>query len=591
MKRMRIVYIAILLLSFGVSQAQVQFEAKVSKTRLGVNERLRVDFEMNKDGDNFSPPSFEGFRVVGGPNQSISNSYINGKRSYSKTYSYFLAPQSRGQFTIGQATIEIDGETYKTLPVKVQITAAVEKPKDENDADYLASENVHLVAEVSKANPYLNEAITVIYKLYVSHDVSITSSWREIDTPKYADFWSQSIDNRGNFKIYEGKYRGKDYRYVILRTTVLYPQKTGELNIEPLTLDVPIDVQSNRRDLFGRRLMTRVNKTISAGNRTINVKPLPAEGRPDNFTGAVGEFQFDVFTDRDVLDANESLELTIKVSGDGNLKLFDLPGVKLASSLEVYEPERVDNIRTLTSGMTGSASEAYTVVPQFKGTYPIRPISFSYFDPKTETYRTLSSDEIIVNVENGPVTEESASEEGNNGNKKSVTLAKDQFKHIKLDADLIPIAQKPFFKSALFWSLLGGPFLLIPLFILAGRQRAKRRNDVEGNRLRKADRLARKYLSEAKKNLNDQALFYEALERALHNYLKAKLNIETSEFSKERISNLLSEKNVQPTTVTSFVELLKSCEFARYTPTSNVTIQQDYNKAVEVISNIDKQIQ
>ena len=277
MKFKYLIYILFFIAGIGMTRAQVQFETKLSKRQLGINERLRVDFEMNQDGDNFNPPDFEGFRVVGGPNQAISNSYINGKRSYSKTYSYFLSPQSRGKFTIGQATIEVDGQIYKTTPIAVEVTAAVQRPKDENDADFVASENVHLVAEISNTNPYLNEGITVVYKMYVSHDVSITSSWREIDSPKYADFWSQNLDNQGNFKIYEGKYQGEDYRYVILRTTVLYPQKIGKLEIEPLTLDVPIDVQGNRRDIFGRRLMTRVNKTISAGNRSIDVKPLPTK--------------------------------------------------------------------------------------------------------------------------------------------------------------------------------------------------------------------------------------------------------------------------------------------------------------------------
>ena len=578
------------MLGCGVSQAQVQFDAKVSKKKLGVNERLRVDFEMNKDGDNFDPPDFNGFRVVGGPNQAISNSYINGKRSYSKTYSYFLSPQSRGKFKIGQATIEVEGEIYKTLPVEVEVTAAVDIPKDGNNADYVASENVHLVAEVSDANPFINEAITVVYKMYVSRDVSITSSWREIDTPKYADFWSQNIDNQGNFKIYDGKYKGEDYRYVILRTTVLYPQKTGKLDIEPLTLDVPIDVPGNRRDLFGRRLTTRVNKTISAGSRTIEVKPLPLEGKPDNFAGAVGDFRFNVTANKTTLDANESLELRTTVSGTGNLKLFDLPTAKLPSSLEVYEPERDENVKTNRTGMNGSITEIYTVVPQFKGSYPIRPITFSFFDPKTETYKTLSSEEIVINVENGPITAQTQSEDENGVVKQAVSLSKDQFKFIKLDADLEPISQEAFFKSKLFWSLLGGPLLLIPLFIMAGKKRKARLADVEGNRLRKADRLARKYLSEAKKNIGNQVVFYEALERALHNYLKAKLNIETSDLSKERISSLLTEGEVDSTAVNEFISLLKSCEFARYTPTSNVTIQKDYDKAVSVISTIDKQI-
>ncbi|NND89121.1 MAG: protein BatD, partial [Flavobacteriaceae bacterium] len=331
------------LIAISWTQAQTTFETKVSKTKLGLNERLRVDFEMNRDGDNFQPPSFEGFDVVGGPNQAISNSYINGKRSYSKKYSYFLAPRSKGNFTIGQATIEIDDEVYKTIPVTIEVTNAVSKPKERNSTEIVAAENVHLVAEISKTNPYLNEAITVVYKLYVSRDVSITSSWREINTPKYADFWSQNIDSQGNYKTYEGMYQGESYRYVILRTTVLYPQKTGDLKIEPLTLDVPIDVPGNRRDLFGRRLMSRTNKIISAGERTISVKPLPTEGRPADFNGAVGDFDFDVAINKTQLNANESLELNVAVSGKGNLKLIELPSLKLPSSLEVYEPERNSN--------------------------------------------------------------------------------------------------------------------------------------------------------------------------------------------------------------------------------------------------------
>lgn len=571
-------------------QAQVQFETKLSKSKLGINERLRVDFEMNEDGDNFNPPDFQGFRVIGGPNQAISNSWINGKRSYSKTYSYFLSPQSRGKFTIGQATIEVEGQIYKSSPVEVEVTAAVERPKDENDADYIASENVHLVAEVSNTNPYLNEAITVVYKMYVSHDVSITSSWREIDTPKYADFWSQNLDNQGNFKIYDGQYKGEEYRYVILRTTVLYPQKTGKLEIEPLTLDVPIDVQGNRRDIFGRRLMTRVNKTISAGNRTITVKPLPENGRPENYTGAVGDFKFNVSTNRSDLDANEALELTLNVSGTGNLKLFDLPSVKLPSSLEIYEPERSENVNTNYKGMFGDVKEIYTIIPHFKGNYPIRPITFSYFDPSSERYITLSSDEIIIKVESGPVTADSDTNNRTISQKQKVEFYKEQFKFIKLNTNFEEISSSSYFRSSLFWTAVIAPLLLIPIFIFVGKKRRRMLADIEGSRLRRANRLAKKYLAEAKKRLTDKELFYEALHRALHNYLKAKLNIETTDMSKDRISELLQGKNVTMHTIMGFTELIKSCEFARYTPASNHTILQDYEKAVNTISAMDKQL-
>jgi hypothetical protein len=337
--------------------------------------------------------------------------------------------------------------------------------------------------------------------------------------------------------------------------------------------------------------MTRVNKTISAGNRTINVKPLPVAGRPDNFNGAVGTFQFDVSTNKTTLDAGEALELNVKVSGNGNIKLFNLPSVKLPNSLEMYEPERKEDVRTGLTGMSGEIKETYTIIPQFKGNYPIRPISFSYFNPQTERYTTLSSNEIVLNVENGPVTAEKTTENEENGSKKAVVLSKEQFKYIKLNANFEPVAYQSFFKSALFWSLLGGPMLLIPLFIIVGKKRKKRMADFEGNKLRKAERLAKKYLVEAKKNMKDKASFYEALERALHNYLKAKLNIETSDMSKDRIAVFLEERNVSGTTIDQFKSLLQSCEFARYTPASTVTIQQDYSKAVETITTIDKQIQ
>ena len=589
---MRLVSIFILFILMGIGvQAQVSFVVKASKKTLGINERLRIDFEMNEDGDNFVPPSFKGFNVVGGPNQSISNSWINGKRSYSKTYSYFLAPKSQGTFSINQATIEIDDQIYKTTPLKIIITEAVSKPKDGNSADYVASENVHLIAEVSKSNPFLNEAITIVYKLYVSNDVSITRSWQELDTPKFQDFWSQYIEEKGEQQIYETTYEGKPYRYVILRKAVLYPQKTGELTIEPLTLDVPIDVQGNTRDIFGRRRMTRVNRTISAGKRIINVKPLPTEGRPDDFSGAVGNFNFSVSVNKTMLDANEALELKIRTKGIGNLKLFNLPSLTLPSSLEVYEPVRDNKVAINIKGMNGFISDTYTIIPQYKGSYPIRPISFSYFDVTSSKYKTIISDEIVVKVQNGPVPNQLTEVNKSLSTENVLPLTNNQFKYIKTSTKFISINDLVFFKTFKFWCLLSIPFVFIPIIILIGNTRRKRLNDIEGRRYRIATRLAKKYLSEAKNNIGKQELFYDSLERALHNYLKAKLAIVTSEFSKEKIIELLTDRKVEKNVVSDFEGLLKSCEFARYTPTSNVAIQQDYNKAVKVISRIDKQFQ
>ena len=201
--------------------AQVTFEASVSKKTLGVNERLRIDFKMNKAGDNFTPPSFQNFKVVGGPSQSINNSWVNGVRSYSKSYTYFLAPIKRGIFVIGQSKIEVEGVTYKTSPIEITVTAAVDKPKDPNDPEYIAEESIHLVAEISKTNPYINESISVVYKLYVAENTGVRK-WSELDAPRYNDFWSQNIAVNG-LSVKEGKYKGENYRYVVLKKTVLYP--------------------------------------------------------------------------------------------------------------------------------------------------------------------------------------------------------------------------------------------------------------------------------------------------------------------------------------------------------------------------------
>lgn len=589
MKPIQYISILFLVLATSMASAQIKFEVSVSKKKLGINERLRVDFEMNHDGDNFTPPDFSGFLVVGGPNQSVSHQWINGQKSFSKTYTYFLSPKKRGTITLKQATIDIDGVTYKTSPVTITVTAAVKKPKDPNDPSYVATENIHLVAEVSNTNPYLNQAITVVYKLYVSPNTGV-SNWREIDTPRYNDFWSQNIDIKG-LTVQNGTFNGEDYRYVVLRRTVLYPQKTGKLKIQPLSLDITVDVPTNRRDFFGGRLVKQVHRTVSAGSKTIRVKPLPQKGKPLDFTGAVGNFDFKVTTSKKELNATESLRANVEVSGEGNLKLFELPKLTVPNALEVYEPEKDDKIRTTLQGMQGERTESYTIVPQYKGKYPIPSISFSYFDPKTESYKRINSKEIVIDVQKGPLDNGSENTTASNTvNKQPISLQGNQFAYIKTKTDLTPIHAEHFFQSKLFWGGLLTPLLAIPLAIVFRRQKAIRDADLVGSKARRANKLAKKYLSEAKSSLGTKEAFYVALEKALHNYLKAKLRIETSEFSKDKISQLLVEKKVSDTDVSGFIALLESCELARYTPINNVTMQQDYQKAVQSISSIDKQI-
>ena len=534
------------------------------------------------------PPDFEGFRVLMGPSTQISSVFVNGVRSFSKTLTYILQPTSQGTFTIKQATIEISGEVYKSNTIKVSVGPAVDKPSSEKTIDDVADESLHLVAEVSKTDPYLNEAVSVVYKLYVSPNISV-SNYHPLDNPKYNNFWSQDIPV-SRLSAENGTYQGKPYRYVVLKRVVLYPQKSGKLEIEPLSLEVSVDVPTNKRDFFGQRIFSQTNKVVSAGKRTINVRPLPTAGKPADFSGAVGNFDFSVTTSKTNLNATESLQAKVQVSGKGNLKLFKLPEPNLPSALEVYEPEFEEGVRTTLSGSQGKVSNNYTIVPSFKGKYPIPSISFSYFDPKAEKYNTINSDEIVINVVQGPNNTDGPGLIPSTGNRQSVEVTGNLFNFIKLNPNLSAIGTNYFFGSTRFflWMLL--PLLLIPIAILFRKKREAIADDVAGNKIKRANKLARKYLSASKKALGNKDAFYVALEKGLHNYLKAKLKIETSEFSKDKIAALLTQKQVDDSTKEGFIGLLKNCEMARYSPFSDVQMQKDYDKASEVISQMDKQL-
>ena len=570
-------------------QSQVSFNAKVSKKRLGINERLRIDFEMNENGDNFNPPQFTNFQVVSGPQQSVSRSWVNGVQSFSKTYTYFLTPKTKGKITIGQAEITINGEVYKTTPISVEVTEAVKKPNDPNNIDYVIDGNIHLVAEISKTNPYLNEGITVIYKLYFRNPISV-SDVSELESPSYADFWSHLINiPRAEINM-RGTYKGEPYNEVVWRKAVLYPQKTGKLILPPLTLNLSLNVPSNRRDLFGRRILTQAQKAITTGQNTIRVKSLPEKNKPENFSGAVGQFDFDVILDKEALKASESFQAKIKVKGKGNLKLFNLPTISVPNTLEVYEPEHDEQVKITLSGMQGTIEDNYTIVPQFQGKYPIPPVQFSYFDPQTASYKTLTSRDLIVDVFDGPTAGTPRTSSTGAELKQVITTNENAFRFINLETTLSRINQEVFWMSRSFWILL-----LLPLFLLLTAYLIKlfvfdKTKDASSLKQRRAQQLAKKYLSSAKKEFHDQARFYEALERALHNYLKAKLKIETTELSKSKIESLLTEKKVAQHIAREFVTVVENCEMARYAPGSSVNIQGDFEKASTLIAQIDRQL-
>lgn len=598
-------YLAILFLLVlqGVT-AQVEFKATPSRTKIGVNEKVRVEFNMNKDGDNFVPPSFQGFQASG-PGQMISNSWVNGKVTYSKSYTYVLQPKAKGTFTVGQATIEIDGQVYKTSPFKIVVGDAVANPnpqqqqrynpfnpfgqqQDEPEPVVDAKDGIHLVAEVQNPNPYVNQPVNVVYKLYVSHEVGILSAIEKV-SPKYNDFWSQIevVDGKG-IKVIETTYNGKPYRYIVVRKAVLYPQKSGRLELEPLTDELVVQVAAGRPDFWGRRQLSEVKTTATTGKKYINVKPLPEAGKPEDFTGAVGNFDFKVTPSKTTIKNGESIQLTVSVSGKGNLKLFNLPKPEVPAALEMYDPEHKENVQVPLTGMTGSISDVYTIVPNAKGKFPIKGLTFSWFDPSTGKYYTKTSDEITIDVLNVPASATAAANQPKNA--KQQLQPGETFRYIATTTSLRAQGEDDFYGSVLFYTLLVLPFAFVPVIVLARKKKEAYDSDVEGNKVRTNNKLAKKYLTAARKELGKKEPFYLALEKALHNFLKAKLRIETSELSRDNIRELLLSRKADPDTVNDFSRIMDSCEFARYAPSSDTAMNQDYESAVSVITKLEKQI-
>ena len=576
----------IYLLSISLVAQEATLRAKVSKNKLGVNQRLRIEFSINKQGgDNFSPPNFTNFKVVGGPSQSVSQSWINGKVTFSQSYTYIIQPKRKGAFSIASASIKIGGKFIKSEPVKIIVLDAIEIPKNPNDPNYVAQQNIHLVAEISKANPYVGEGIYVEYRLYVSENVSVYDTSIS-EAPKYNGFWNQDIKVNG-FPVKMGKYNGENYRYIVLQKALLIPTKTGKLSIDPMRMDIVIGVPSGRADFFGNAITKNIRREFASTKKIIRPKSLPLEGKPANFAGAVGDFNFSVALSKDILKANETSQVQVKISGKGNLKLFELPTVETPAELEMYQPERKERVRVNASGISGAVTDTYTVVPLYKGKYKIPSISFSYFNPKEKKYKTIATEDFFVDVQEG---KELITLDTSSVRKQEVISTGKNFRYIATKTNFITAKKIDFFKSNLFYVLFLLPLIAIPIGVFIGKKNEERSNDILGNKTRKAEKLAKKYLSKAQKQLGKKEAFYEALERALHNYLKAKLGVETAEISKERITEILKGKNVEATAIHQFIEVLKNSDFARYTPFTATEMKEEFERAKAVIVQLDKQL-
>lgn len=567
-----------LILNSSLIIAQVNFEATLSKNKLGLNERLRIDFVMNKNGDNFTPPNFENFQIIGGPNQSIKTSYLNGEQSFSKTFSYFLKPLKKGKLVIYQATVTIDGQEYKSLPVEVNVTNSVKGANSNSDNEYFDDDNIELIASVSKSSPYINEPITIVYKLYYKSPINVSNA-NESEAPKYKDFFTQNI-KIPQLKVNRETYKGQIYNVVDWRKVVLYPQRDGNLEISPLSLNLVLDFPTNKRDFFGNIIYDQASKIITTGSKIITVRKLPDNGKPKNFSGAVGQFEFDIILNKNSLKASESFQAKVKVTGQGNLKLFDLPNLMVPASMELYEPERKENVKTNLSGMSGTIENIYTIVPKYQGKFPIQELEFSYFDPLEKTYKTLKSQKLNIDVFEGPTL-------SSNSNENIVLTVSESFKFIKKENNFTRINKEQFSNTSTFYILLSIPLLSLLSFIIF-YSLPKRRELNNYEKIKKVYKQIKINLNNAEKSIGNKDKFYDLVEKAIYNCLKARFSIETNKLNKESIKKQMILDGISVDKIEIILKLVESCERARYSNSSDYEMTNDLNTARKIFDEILK---
>jgi hypothetical protein len=575
-------YIA-LLISFA-SLAQVSFTASVANKNIQQGQRFAVEFKVNERGESFQAPDFNGFTVLGGPNTSVSTFMDNSGTRFNLTFSYVLQAKNVGQFTIGPAYIKVDGQTYRTqnLTVKVSEKKALDKEKAKN-------EDIILKAIVSKQSVYQGEPIYTSYRLYFRAEIGQHSFSKE---PSFKGFYRETI-NQKRIETAEENLNGQRYIAADLQKMVLIPQQSGELKPGIIGLNVPIRINSGRRDYFGFPITRSSNIELSATFPTIKVKPLPTKGKPDNFSGAVGQYKFKVSLSNTDISTDESVTLRIELSGTGNIKLVDIPKPEFPQAFEVFDPEITERNNVGSYGMKGSKVIEYLLVPRYGGTYKIDPIEFSFFNPKSESYQTISSAgfEIKVNGDKLPIGSSGQVEISGN-EKEAVGFISKKILFLKTDAGKWHRSSDHFWLSFSFWGWL---ILIIVLNITVYAiwlKQNKNRANPNDRRERKAAKQASKRLKNAKNALekNQAAEFYQELLAALWGYFSDKLKMPAHEQSRERLQELLMAKGLSTATQDRLAKIIDQAEMARYTEATMVNAQSDYEEASALLTEIEGEL-
>ena len=595
MKRAFITFI-LLFVSVVCSAAANEFTVKVSSSTVELGQRFQVTFTINTQGGNFSPPSFDGLRVLGGPNQSQSMQVINGKVTQSNSISYILVASKKGSYTIGAASIETNGKTKKTDPVKIEVVDndpnGTEAQRDKNQKRQTETEQlkeyVFVKATVDKREAYIGEKVTVTYKLYSR----LNLSGLDLKEPtRFTGFWTQDLQTLYGRNIQKTRenYLGQVYDVVELQQSLLYPQRSGDLSIDALAIiakvQIPRKAKTYMEQFWGGGYDV---KEVVASSKPIKlkVKPLPLKGKPSNFTGAVGKFKMKMSANKDSLAANESVNITIDINGNGNLPLISAPELKFPTDFEVYDPDTKNNFKTSYNGATGGKSFDYLVIPRHSGEFILEPYEFSYFDVSTQKYSTIIADSIGIYVTKGD-EEESAMYSGRR--KEEVELIGTDIRFIHVNNLTLIKADDYFYGSKLFYLILVAIALFGFFLTLLARRNKSIVGDQQGLRKSMASKIAKKRLTQAKKDLDakENVKFYEEISSAVFGYFADKFNLNIADLSQETILAILKQNGQSDEIGSSVQTILEETEMARFAPESSINPSILYERSVTLIQNLE----
>lgn len=581
-----------------------KFELTADKTTVKQNERFQIYFTFEGgDGTNltgFRPPKFDKLKILSGPNQSSSIRMVNGKISSTITYSYIVIAQNTGKRKIESGSIQFKRKKYKTGTLTLNVLKSSGKPSSSNNSQSMSDEelkeNVFIRAIANKRNVVKGEQVTVTYKLYTKLNIS---SPQISKLPRYKGFWAEELQTDNNIRFEAEMYKGVRYRSAVLKKVALFPTKSGKLTVTPFELEIPVLVKKKRRSndpfdsffndsFFGRTETIQFKAT--SNTVVINASALPENRKPESFTGAVGQFDFKAELDKNDVETNDAVTLKLTVSGKGNIELVDMPEIVLPPGFEKYDPKTSKNVVNKGT-VSGYKSEEFLIQPKVAGVKEIEPIKFSFYDPKSKKYIEKISPKFIINVKQGSGTISSSAD---GFSKEDIKLLSQDIRFIKTsDFQLEKIKVGSLIKNW-FWVSL-----ILPLIIMFGFIGLKKRQDkLSGNiqlmKFRKAQKNASNRLKLAREALDENDLFtyFNEVSQGLYGYLEDKLALQKSEFSIEKVVEILNNNTVSENTVEDVREILNQCEFARFAPQSQTKEQAEniYEKAVKVIVEIENSV-